>query len=114
MSHRVQRFMEPPRVFGSTWRRTGRCACAELPAQLSYCSRYDYTPHEGHAVNSVRHNSCWGLRRGRYTIEFYATRTGAALSFTTEGHRHGTLPTALAVRGDPPRVQIFSPAGPAL
>src|SRR2546428_2464480 len=66
-------------------------------------------------TNSVRHNSCrGGLRRGQYTIKSYATRTGAALSFKTEGHRHGTLPTALAVRGDPPRIQIFSPAGPAL
>lgn len=65
--------------------------------------------------NSVRHNSCrGGLRRGQYTIESYATRTGAALSFKTERHRHGTLPTALAVRGDLPRVQIFSSAGPAL
>src|SRR4029453_17428477 len=32
----------------------------------------------------------------------------------TEGHRHGALPSALAGRGDPPRVQIFSSTGPAL
>ena len=34
--------------------------------------------------------------------------------FKKEGHRHGALPSALGLRGDPPRVQIFSPAGPAL
>src|SRR5262249_5902039 len=65
--------------------------------------------------NSVRHNSCGGgVRRSRYTIDSYATCTDAYPSCKTEGHRHGALPSALAVRGDPPRVQIFSPAGPAL
>src|SRR4030095_14295705 len=40
--------------------------------------------------------------------------TDAYPSCKKEGHRHGALPAALAVRGDPPRVQIFAPAGPAL
>src|SRR4030095_1476464 len=67
------------------------------------------------STNSVRHNSCCGsVRRWRYTIDSYATRTGAYPSCKQEGHRHGALPAALAVRGDSPRVQIFSPAGPAL
>src|SRR5262249_28519309 len=69
----------------------------------------------GARINSVRHNSCGGgVRRSRYTIDSYATCTDAYPSCKTEGHRHGALPSALAVRGDPPRVQIFSPAGPAL
>ena len=50
MSHRVQRFMAPPKVSGPTWRRTGWCACAGLPAQLSSCSRHECTPNERHAV----------------------------------------------------------------
>src|SRR5262249_58225486 len=41
-------------------------------------------------------------------------RIGTSPSCKTEGHRHGTLLAALAGRGDAPRVQIFSPAGPAL
>ena len=41
-------------------------------------------------------------------------RTGTYPSGKQEGHRHGTLAAALAVRGDPPRLPIFSPAGPAL
>ena len=67
------------------------------------------------APNSVRHNSCRrGVTRSRYTIDSSATHTGAYPSFKKEGHRPGALPSALAVKGDPPRVQIFSPAGPAL
>jgi hypothetical protein len=66
-------------------------------------------------LNSVRHNSCrGGVRRSQYTIDSYATCTGASPSCKKEGHRHGALPSTLAVRGDPPRVQIFSPPGPAL
>src|SRR5215813_7544368 len=77
-------------------------------------SRLDSLPLDG-GGNSVRHNSCGGgVRRSRYTIDSYATCTDAYPSCKTEGHRHGALPSALAVRGDPPRVQIFSPAGPAL
>src|SRR6266511_5173488 len=86
----------------------GMAACPLSGRPFPYGQEYLEAPQKIAVIlpqaNSVRHNSCWGLRRGRYTIEFYATRTGAALSFTTEGHRHGTLPPALAVRGDPPRV----------
>src|SRR5262245_20978307 len=66
-----------------------------------------------HYRNSVRYNSCSGdVRRWRETIHSSAMRIGAVPSFKPEGHRHGTLPAALPRRGDPPRVQIFSPVGP--